>query len=100
MSFLKTLLKAFILALALMMVVASLVLMFVASGSTGQLIGGFALLVGAGPWFWCLGAKRKSRVQVRMGQGFLAFGTLAFIVMASHSPDGRTPESARLQTPL
>ncbi|GEP41986.1 alpha/beta hydrolase family protein [Brevifollis gellanilyticus] len=98
MSFLKTLLKAFILALALMLVVGSMILMMVASEGTGRWIGGFALLVGIGPWLWCIGAERKSKVQVRMSQGFLAFGVAALLVMAPLAPDGHTSESARLHS--
>jgi pimeloyl-ACP methyl ester carboxylesterase len=96
MFFLKTLLKVFILALAVMLVVASVVLTMVASGSSGKLTGVFAFLLGTAPWLWCIGAERRSLHQVRLGQGFLVVGTIALLVIASLSPDGRTPEDARL----
>ena len=96
MSFLLSLLKAFILAVAIIGVTLAVTLILCAAEGAGRLVGGFALLGGSGPLLWCIGVERRSRLQVRMGQGFLALSAMGLIIMASLSPDGRTPEAASL----
>ena len=98
MNSLVSYLRVIVLLLAAVCIPSGIVTLGCATTGLGRVYAVAVTLFGLGPFLWCIGDERGSRLQIWIGQGLLALVAPGLLFVTFHAPDGRTPETARIHS--